>query len=186
MKGGRRWILLGLLAAVVVVNLAQFRSIDAVHGGVGYAALGRVASPDILTLARVKERIESTYGLYLDLRKASPRSHLVASSEGILNPGGLRDLALGIGDAASVEIVAFDDTVAPPVSELVTDGGVVTAEGTVAAGDRTDVPWQLVTGDCGATAGRELVIVRWGAGAELAIGLVESCLLPDGFAQAAP
>ena len=71
------------------------------------------------------------------------------------------------------------------MTDLVTEGGVVAAEGTIAAGDRTDVPWQLITGDCGATGGRELVIVHWGAGAGLAIGLVESCLLPDGFARAA-
>jgi hypothetical protein len=185
MRGGRRWMLLIALAVVVIVNLVQFRSIDAFHGGVGYAALGRLPTSDIMTEGRANERIDASYGMFLDVGEASPRSHLVASSRGILPVADLRDLALSFGDASTMTVREFDDTTAPPAADLIAQGGAVAAEGVVKADDRYDVPWQLITGECGAASGsspgRQLVIVRWGAGPTLAIGVVESCLLPAGF-----
>jgi len=186
MAGGRRWMLLAVLAAVVVVNLVQFRSIDTALGGVGYAALGRQPTSDIMTLGRVNSRIDGTYGMYLDLREASPRSHVTGARNGPIKPSDLRDTALSLGDAATVTIGDFDDTAAPLPEELLALGGAVAAQGSVTVDGRDDVPWQLITSDCGVdpgpTEGRELVIVSWNSGMSLSVGLVESCLLPDGFA----
>jgi hypothetical protein len=189
MTGGRRWLLLIVLAAVAAVNLVQFRSIEAVHGGVGYAALGRLPSSDIVTLARANARIDGIYGMYLDLREASPRAEITTATQGVLRASDVKDVALGFGDAASVTVADYDDAGAPSAGELLDQGGTVAAEGSTRAQGLDAAPWQLITGDCGVgpgpAEGRSLVIVRWGSGADLAIGLIEACLLPDGFTGAA-
>jgi hypothetical protein len=153
MVSGRRWLFLLVLAVVVIVNLVQFRAIDAPHHGEGYAALGRQPSSEIMTLARANARIGGTYGMYLDLRDASPRSQITGAEEGVIPPARLRDTALGIGDATEVRIVDFDDAAAPLPEQLLADGGSAVAHGLLRRDEFTDMPWQLITGECGAEPG---------------------------------
>jgi hypothetical protein len=182
-----RWLLGGVLLVIVAVNLVQFPRIDAARGNVGYAALGRTSTSDILVLSTENEQTELQYDLYRGLAASSPGAEILISAEGSFPAREFREFAESFGRSASVRLVAFDDDASDlPIDALLAAGGVIAADGVAKMSDRPRVAWRLVTAECGVAAGptpgRKLVVVRWDEAGDVVLGLVEACLLPDGFA----
>lgn len=180
MLGKPRAVLIGILLAATVVNIFQFRTIDASADG-GYSALTRLSSTDIMKSATENPVIEQSYGLYLALADVSPGSNVVVSNSGIIPIPAFRDHMLGLGEVKSVRVAEYneiangllnpEDTLDAPEKYHIAEMGTAALNGQM-------VPWQIVTGKCASAP--EFAVMRMTVQDSNDLLLIETCLLPEG------
>lgn len=181
MLGSTRGLLLAVLIAVAFVNVYQFRSIDDAANS-RYRALERSDTSQIIEIGMGSPSLMRAYGFHVAMAEVAPHSQLLVYESRGISLVSFRELALGFGQAVSVQAIepgspaanltSVERVIEPRTGEIAAIG-VGTFRGSAA------IDWQIVTQDCERPRAHRTMLVAVGlvAGQEQ-LSATEVCTAP--------